>query len=220
LHDKLCPVSAAKKERVRDRRRVEAKRSIQAVALDLFEELGFASVTMEQIAAAAEVGVATVYRYFGTKERVVSWDEYDPLLLDKIDGRIAPNATLDAVRTAIGESLETFYAADSGRILRRARLVAQTPALQVAALHELAALRAGLLRVLTRRGSAMPRLAAEVAAGATVACLQAAIDAWVRARGRPRLGELIDEAFGELRALSHARAKRRSPRSQRRARRP
>ncbi|HVW69621.1 MAG TPA: TetR/AcrR family transcriptional regulator [Steroidobacteraceae bacterium] len=40
-------------------------------AAQLFEKKGFAATTFSEIAAAAGVGVATVYKYFGTKEGIV-----------------------------------------------------------------------------------------------------------------------------------------------------
>src|SRR5688572_5367592 len=46
------------------------------------------------------VGVATVYRYFGTKERMVLWDEYDPMLLAHFDAR-SDLGLLEAAREAI-----------------------------------------------------------------------------------------------------------------------
>ena len=54
-------------------------RRIQECALDLFDERGFAAVTIEEIAAAAESSPATVYRYFGTKEGLLVADEFDSL---------------------------------------------------------------------------------------------------------------------------------------------
>jgi AcrR family transcriptional regulator len=195
---------ATSRERLssREKRRVDAKRAIQSAALDMFEQAGFAPVTMEQIAEAAGVGVATLYRYFGTKEQVVLWDEYDPLLFAQITEHLGRSSALEAAQAAIRESLEEFYAADAQRILRRARLIAKNPALHVAVLDNLAQLRAGLVQALTRRKAALTKFEAEVAAGVVVACLQAAIDAWVRARGRQKLGKVIDSAFQSLRSLS------------------
>ena len=62
---------------LRERKRVATMRRVQAVAMDLFEGRGFAEVTVEEIAAAAEVGPATVYRHFGTKEGIVRWDKLE-----------------------------------------------------------------------------------------------------------------------------------------------
>ena len=52
-------------------------RTIQEKALDLFDERGSNAVTMEEIAAAAEVSPSSVYRYFGTKEGLIVADEFD-----------------------------------------------------------------------------------------------------------------------------------------------
>jgi AcrR family transcriptional regulator len=151
--------------------------------------------------SAAGLGVATVYRHFGTKERIVLWDEYDPALSGHARELIG-RGVLSVAQSAIKQSLDAFYAADRVRILRRSRLVAETPALASASLSDLAELRSKLARVFVTGGGAVTQLSAEVAAGAVIVCLQAAADAWVRAKGRPRLSRLIDEAFQELGALS------------------
>ena len=62
---------------LRERWRINAMRTIQERALDLFDARGFDAVTIEEIAAAAEVSPSSVYRYFGTKEGLVVADEFD-----------------------------------------------------------------------------------------------------------------------------------------------
>ena len=62
---------------LRERWRINAMRTIQERALDLFDERGFDAVTIEEIAAAAEVSPSSVYRYFGTKEGLIVADEFD-----------------------------------------------------------------------------------------------------------------------------------------------
>jgi AcrR family transcriptional regulator len=116
----------------RARRRLEAMRRVQEVALGLFEERGYAGVTVEEIATRAEVGAATVYRNFGTKERLVLWDEYDPMLLSAISERLGALGPLEATREGLIASLDEVYGEDRERILRRARLIEETPPLEAA----------------------------------------------------------------------------------------
>ncbi|MQY21161.1 TetR/AcrR family transcriptional regulator [Nocardia macrotermitis] len=67
-----------------ERRKYEAMARIQQVALDLFDENGYREVTVERVAAAADVSPSSIYRYFGTKEMLVLYDEADPKLLDAV----------------------------------------------------------------------------------------------------------------------------------------
>lgn len=53
---------------VREHSKAERRRRILAAAARLFEQQGFDGTTMEAVAERAEVGVATVYNYFRTKE--------------------------------------------------------------------------------------------------------------------------------------------------------
>ncbi|MEC3958761.1 helix-turn-helix domain-containing protein [Nocardia sp. CDC153] len=63
-------------------RKVEAMSRIQRVALDLFDEHGYREVTVERVASAAGVSPSSIYRYFGTKEMLVLYDETDPQTLE------------------------------------------------------------------------------------------------------------------------------------------
>lgn len=176
-------------------RRLDAMRRVQGAALDLFEQRGYEQVTVEDIAAAAEVGPATVYRNFGGKEHIVLWDEYDPMIFDAIAARLAEQPVLDAVQDALIESLEQVYAADRERILRRARLLMSHPALVAAAAVNQAAMRHGLASLLRATRSVRGALEAEVLAGALVAALVAAIEHWVREEGRLPLRQPLRRAL-------------------------
>ncbi|WP_051178361.1 TetR/AcrR family transcriptional regulator [Nocardia concava] len=65
-----------------ERRKIEAMSRIQRTALDLFAEHGYREVTVERVAAAAGVSPSSIYRYFGTKEMLVLYDETDPKTLE------------------------------------------------------------------------------------------------------------------------------------------
>ncbi|MCP2297951.1 transcriptional regulator, TetR family [Nocardia amikacinitolerans] len=59
---------------LRDRKQQRARQAIVEAAHDLFAERGFDRVTVADIAARAEVGRATFFRYFGDKQEVVFAD--------------------------------------------------------------------------------------------------------------------------------------------------
>ncbi|ROO87874.1 TetR family transcriptional regulator [Actinocorallia herbida] len=56
---------------LRERKKLEAWRAIRAAALHLFDAHGYEAVSVEQIAAAANVSRATFFNYFASKEAVV-----------------------------------------------------------------------------------------------------------------------------------------------------
>lgn len=62
---------------LRERKQRAAMRGIQKAALDLFDERGYAAVSVEEIAERAEVSPSSVYRYFGSKGAILVVDEHD-----------------------------------------------------------------------------------------------------------------------------------------------
>ena len=58
----------------RDRKRLETRNALAAVALELFAERGFDAVTVNDIADRADVDPSTFYRHFGSKEAVIFSD--------------------------------------------------------------------------------------------------------------------------------------------------
>jgi AcrR family transcriptional regulator len=194
-------ISAEEGGVLRDQKRIATMRRVQSAALRLFAKHGFAAVTIEQIAAAAKVGPATVYRHFGTKEQVVLWDEYDPMLLDGVAARLRNQPPFAAVRDAVIAGLDSIYARDRARILERARLVAATPSLAAAVANGQVALRRGLAQLFVRKRTCRDPLAAAVVAGALTATIEAAAETWLRDGGRRALGHYVVRAFDRLAQL-------------------
>jgi AcrR family transcriptional regulator len=168
-------------------------RQVQEVALEAFEQEGFDAVSVEEIARRAEVGPATVYRHFGTKERLVLWDAYDPMLFEGIAARLQQgDAPFQAMVGAVNDALGTFYERDKRLVLRRTDLTWRTPALRTVALTDLNELREGLCRVLASAVS--NPFERELMAAVFVTTLDRSIDEWRKSRARTPLATIVSRA--------------------------
>jgi len=186
---------------LRDDKRRWTMREVQAAALDLFEAQGYAPVSVEAIAAAAGVSAPTVYRHFGTKERIILWDDYDPDLLASIALEARRQPPLKAIERGLIAALDRIYETDAKRILRRARLVARQPELSAANAPLMAELRAGLSAILLDSYARLSASQAELFASVIVVALENAIVRWVAARGKTSLKAHFSETFADLRNL-------------------
>lgn len=188
----------------RTQRRTTSMRRIQSAALDLFDTDGYDATSVEAIATKAGVGPATVYRAFGSKEAIVLWDEYDPMLLQAFASHLEALSPADALLQAVTDSLAKVYAEDRVRILRRARLMRSVPAIERAATGNLAQLRAALADALEShrpRKVVRDALEASVFAAALVATLEVAIDRWLSEDGKTPLARCLKLAFARLARL-------------------
>jgi AcrR family transcriptional regulator len=66
-------------EGLRERKKRLTREAIAAAAIELFKARGFESVTVAEVAAAADVSEKTVFNYFPTKEDLVFWNSEDKL---------------------------------------------------------------------------------------------------------------------------------------------
>jgi len=193
---------SAPKEDVRGRRRLALMRRAQTAALDLFEARGFDQVPIEEIAAVCDVSPPTIYRHFGTKEQLVFWDEYDPVLFGVLAERLRSLPVLGALREAILVPLDRIYASDAQRILRRVRLVTREPSLRAARASSMQAFRSALARSLVGARCCRDAFEAEVLAGAFAVALETAIEHWAAADGATPLRRFILRALRDLGAFA------------------
>jgi AcrR family transcriptional regulator len=114
------------------RKKLAAMRRIQAAALDLFEEHGFDAVAIEAVAAAADVSPRTVYRYFGTKEMLVIWDEADEHPTSPLTVHFGGADPIGALRAILAAGFAAMSEADLALIRRRLALVHAHHAIEAA----------------------------------------------------------------------------------------
>lgn len=168
-------------------------RLVQASAVALFESDGYDSTTVEAIAEDSGVSASTIYRHFGTKERLVLWDERDQVvdaeLLKRLSRQPPVEAFRDAVIVALAErdDIETF--------LRRLKLIYAEPAIWGAAAQEdqtdrFELAKAFALTDLRRKVT----IADEVTAAVCLAALDVALDRWQQSDATTSLSDLINEA--------------------------
>ena len=187
---------------LRERWRINAMRTIQEQALDLFDARGFNAVTIEEIAAAAEVSPSSVYRYFGTKEGLVVADEFDSWSQEAVEGILDVNdpvgSLLNVVRTyeaAPGESPQ------AGRSpWRRVRYFFQEPSVRMAVCAQLdrASQR---IAPLMAAGGAMTETQARVAANALVFGYFGALEQWYLDGGIHPIARYVEEGLRPLRRI-------------------
>lgn len=63
--------ATGQKKSLRDRKKEQLRGHVLKVAMQLFRDRGFERTRIEDIAAAADVGVATVYNYFSNKPQIL-----------------------------------------------------------------------------------------------------------------------------------------------------
>jgi AcrR family transcriptional regulator len=178
---------------LRERKRLAGMKRVQREAVARFCSSGFGQVTVEEIAVAADVSPMSVYRWFGTKEDLVIWDEYDPPILDEIERRLGEQPPLAAVRDALMSILDEVYDRERELALDRARLIFGEPALMAAAERNSYVLQAAFADRFVAAG--VSDLNARALAAVAGALLRVAIEQWQRLDGERSLAVLIRESF-------------------------
>jgi AcrR family transcriptional regulator len=93
---------------LRERKKQRTRQSIRDAARRLIDRQGYDRTTIEQIAAAAEVAPATIFRHFPSKEHIVL--TYDHLSgIEVLRARPADEPPLVALRETLTEFARTLY---------------------------------------------------------------------------------------------------------------
>ena len=180
----------------RERRRRLTAAEVERVAIELFAERGFDAVTVDEIAAAANISRRTFFRYYPSKEDVVVsvGDIQLALLKEGLASRPRDEPVLTAIRNTFIE-MATRFEMGRDEYIKRWEIVTASPTLAARAygaqwewdetLTEFVGGRLGL----NTDHDLRPRLI-----GSTImAALRAAIAAWTL--GEPDLVSVLTESF-------------------------
>jgi AcrR family transcriptional regulator len=175
--------------------------TIQREALSRITSRGYDATTCEQIAAAADVSPATLYRYFATKEDIVLQDVYDPLVAAAVRARPANEAPLTAARRGFADALADVYQGDLEAIRQRTALILSVPALRARSREQQDNLVTHLTDAFAERGGRIAGdLGIEVAAAICAMVVGVAVVRWAGQGGD--LPSHVDDAFAALSDLT------------------
>lgn len=193
--------AAARTTGLRERKRLATIHHVQEVAVRLFDERGFDTVTIEEVAQEAEVSPSTVYRHFGTKEGLIIHDEHDDALFASI-GELLPRYDLaDAALLALDGLAEEHFVRDLDLTIRRTRFMLEVPSIRAAALLYAWKMAEQLAHALemTPHGRDRDLLERRTLAVAFVMGLLAAIEEWYRAGAEEPVLQMFARAVSALR---------------------
>jgi AcrR family transcriptional regulator len=125
-------VLGAQTEGLRARKKRVARESIAATARRLFAERGFDTVTVAEIAAAADVSEKTVFNHFPTKEDLAfaGREEGIARLVADIKERPAGTSVLDVFRALTAAVFDNFVAPGDEDLLTVAKIIRHSRTLQ------------------------------------------------------------------------------------------
>ena len=188
---------------LRDVTRRAVRAEITAKALDLFLEQGFEETTVNQVAAAVGMSSRSVFRYFDSKEDMVISElvELGHEVAAALQSQPDHEDPWAALRHAVQVCVQAMQ--DEALGLRRATMLANTPALRTAMLDKQTRWQQMLVPHIEARLPAAGghgALQARTLVAAALACLDVAATAWTESQGKQPLTDLVDIAFAALHA--------------------
>ena len=180
---------------LRERKKQKTRESIQREAMRLIALQGYDETTVEQIAAAADISPSTFFNYFPTKEDVVLYDAYDPVLASLLLERPADEPLSISFRRVLEEMGEIFER-DRDIILARGRLWFEVPALRARLWEEVEKAQALMTGLVTQRsGRDADDFETRVTVMVMVSAAMEAMKEWLRRDGKGSFVDLINQAL-------------------------
>jgi AcrR family transcriptional regulator len=180
---------------LRERKKLKTKEAIQREAMRLFGEQGYDDTTIEQIAAAAEISPSTFFNYFPTKEDVVIFDRYDPMMESFLSALMPDEPLSRSIERAL-DWLAHAIERDRPMILARAKLGLEVPALRARFWEEVERAQNLFAAIIARRTGREPadfevRVLAMVL---VTAAFEGSVE-WIRRNGKGDMFDLVKVAL-------------------------
>ncbi|MDQ2815987.1 MAG: TetR/AcrR family transcriptional regulator [Actinomycetota bacterium] len=207
----LAPDTASRLEphsSLRERKKLATRRGIRRAALELIAERGFSHVTIEDIAAAADVSPRTFFNYFPSKEAVLFGA--DPGRAEEVRAQLVHDmpghSALEVLRVVLAERARQLAAelaelgGDPVRWAAQMKAAHADPQLRAAQASHMAQVESSFASALAERlgtdpdRDPYPMLLASAATGV----LRATMSFWASSGGGVPLEQLVDAAFRAL----------------------
>lgn len=190
---------------LRERKKLATRRLLRGVALNLAAERGMANVTVEDIAAAANVSPRTFFNYFPSKEAALFGGDQEraAALRDRVAREAPGEPALDVLRVVLAQDAQHMadelleLGGDPAVWLRRMKVARTDPHVRAAHAAQMARIERSIADGLAARLRAdqetdpYPSVLAAAAVGVVRACMAF----WAGSGGTVQLGQLIDQAF-------------------------
>lgn len=185
---------------LREMTREAVRQRIADAAMDLFVELGYDQVTVDQIADAVGISTRSFNRYFPNKEDVVLGDgiTWGQTVRDTLAARPTDEPVWDSLRAAYDTLLQTADTTDERR-KRVMRVLMSTPALRAHNLEKHLAWAAMLTPIVARRLTGDDAdLRAETLVQSSLACFDIALLRWAEPDEKRTPSTLLAATFATL----------------------
>jgi AcrR family transcriptional regulator len=182
----------------------DARGSLQAAALDLFDDSSFDEVTVQQIAEHAGVTERTFFRYFATKEDVLFADGDSILQVIVAAVHATPKSmSAIAVLERVCAALDESFRVDRPHHRKRLNIILSEPALTERDLMKQVAWVDAIAQLLVARG--LPKARSVVLVNAAVSVFRDVYQQWATDRSRTSLIDRWNHAIAQLQADLHDR---------------
>jgi AcrR family transcriptional regulator len=185
-------------------REIKMERTRQLIAekaFELFTEQGFDHTTIEQIAAAAEVGPRTLYRYYPTKETlIVKFVEVNLFAaLDRM--REQPrDMPLSEALYALVDSVINATVANAERVLAIYEFAERNPSVHAQFSDVWTNWRSAVAAEVARRHTGRSAdLTGSLAAACTMVIIDVSVRTWTESRGQVNMRRLVNRALDLMR---------------------